>query len=332
MNEVLGNATIEPVASPAFSVVMPLWNKEATVGRAIRSVLAQTIQDWELIVVDDGSTDGSAAEVGRFDDPRIRLVRQANAGVSAARNRGVQEARGDWVAFLDADDEWLPGFLAHIAALRDRFPECAVCATRYFYGFPGKGVRAERIRGMDPSGPVQVLEDYFAVAAASAPPLCSSAVAVKRAALLSIGGFPVGVIAGEDLLTWARLAAREAIAYDPEPLAIFWQPRRRGERPRRLPDAEDFVGRALAELEARVDPPRKDSLRRYRAHWHTMRASVYLQYGMPRESRAEIHKARVLGGWSPKLAGMGLLGCLPGLAGRNAAAWRARWAAARKAD
>jgi len=299
------------------------------VARAIRSVLAQTVQDWELVVVDDGSTDGSAAAVARFDDPRIRLLHQEHAGVSAARNRGVQEARGDWVAFLDADDEWLPGFLEHVAALRDRFPECAVCATRYFYGFPGKGVRAARIQGMGPSSPVQVLQDYFGVAAASAPPLWTSAVVVKKAALLGIGGFPVGVIAGEDLLTWARLAAHEAIAYDPEPLAIFWQPRRWGERPRRLPDAEDFVGRALAELEARVDPSRKTSLCRYRAHWHTMRASVYLQYGMPRESRAEIHKTRVLGGWSPKLAGMGLLSCLPGVVGKSVAAWRARWTASR---
>ncbi len=315
---------------PIFCVVMPLWNKEATVARAIRSVLAQTVRDWELIVVDDGSTDGSAAEVARFDDPRIRLVHQANAGVSAARNRGIQEARAGWVAFLDADDEWLAGFLEHVVALQGRFTDCAVCATRYFYAFPGKGMRAARILGLDTSMSAQVLKDYFSVAAASAPPLCSSAVVVKRAVLEGIGGFPLGVISGEDLLTWARLAVRGPIAYDPEPLAIFWQPRRRGERPKRLPAAEDVVGKGLADLEESLDPPRKGTFRRYRSHWHTMRASVYLQYGRPRESRVEINKARMLRGWTLKLATMGLLSRLPGPVGRYVLGWRVRWAALRK--
>src|ERR1035441_8596585 len=95
----------------SISVVIPLYNKAPYVGRALSSVFRQTIQDFECIVVDDGSTDGGGDLVEKMSDPRLRLVRQANGGVSRARNQGINLARHPLIAFLDADDEWLPGFL-----------------------------------------------------------------------------------------------------------------------------------------------------------------------------------------------------------------------------
>jgi len=94
-----------------------LYNMEKSIGRTLKSILMQTLQDFEVIVVDDGSTDDGAREVSKFDDPRICLIRQENQGVSAARSRGIREARSDLVAFLDADDEWLPTFLETILRL-----------------------------------------------------------------------------------------------------------------------------------------------------------------------------------------------------------------------
>lgn len=114
-----------------FSVVIPLYNKQAYIADTLRTVFAQTYADFEVVVVDDGSTDDSAATVLAHSDARLRLIRQPNAGVSAARNRGVAEARGSIIAFLDADDRWEPHHLETLADLVKLYPRCGAFATSY---------------------------------------------------------------------------------------------------------------------------------------------------------------------------------------------------------
>ena len=117
-----------------FSVVIPLYNKEHYIEATIRSVLSQTCQDFEVIVVDDGSTDGSAEIVESFGSPLVRLIRQENRGVSAARNRAMREATGEWVALLDGDDMWGAEYLATVAEMIERWPKCGAYGTA-FKGF-----------------------------------------------------------------------------------------------------------------------------------------------------------------------------------------------------
>ena len=109
-----------------ISIVIPLYNKEVIVARSVGSVLSQSYRDLELIVVDDGSTDGSVAVVEGIHDERIRLIRQPNGGPSKARNTGVEHARGEWILFLDADDELADGALEHLLNVASKHPEANV--------------------------------------------------------------------------------------------------------------------------------------------------------------------------------------------------------------
>lgn len=272
-----------------FSVVIPLYNKERQIAGTLRSVFAQTCADYEIIVVDDGSTDGSAAVVESLHDPRIRLIRQANAGVSAARNLGIAEARGEYVALLDADDEWRPEYLATIADLIRRYPQCDVFATNYSHVDSNGKTFPTILRKLPFDDDDGILYNYFEVASVSSPPLWTSAVAVRKSAFQSVGGFPLGIKSGEDLLTWARLAARYKIAYSKKPLAVFnVEGYDRNERPKRIPAENDIVATELLKLKDEFNP---SNINQYISFWHKMRAVIYMRLGMKSKSIKEAFKA-----------------------------------------
>lgn len=199
---------------PTFTVVIPLYNKEREIGATLRSVLRQTRLPEEILVVDDGSTDGSAAEVRRVDSPLVRLITQPNAGVSAARNRGITEARGSHIALLDADDEWEPGFLAAVEALIDEFPDCGLYCTGFTVVnhdgcFPAPG--PER-RG--------VVENFFRDSAHRYIAIPSVS-CIPRRVFDDVGDFPVGMKIAEDLHLWIRIARRYRVCYTPERLVRY---------------------------------------------------------------------------------------------------------------
>lgn len=275
-----------------FSVVIPLYNKAATVERAIKSVLNQTVQNFEIIVVNDGSSDNGQDIVSTINDSRVRLIQQNNQGVSVARNRGIAEAKNDLIAFLDADDEWIPEFLETIERMVLQYPDCALYSTRYFLQAPLDTRQPALVRGL-PDNYEGILENYFEIAVRGAPPMWTSAVCAKKDALLEIDGFPVGVKSGEDLLTWARLAVRFKVAYSMHCLAIFYQTTAEicETAPSRVPEDDDLVCRGLAELLNIIEPDKKIFLQRYCALWHKMRASCYLRLNMKNNARNEILKS-----------------------------------------
>jgi glycosyltransferase involved in cell wall biosynthesis len=243
------------------------------------------------LVVNDGSTDRGPKIARDIRDPRIRIIDQGNAGVSAARNHGIAEAKADLIAFLDADDEWMPDFLETILRLRERFSSCKVFATRYFFCSSNGQQRPATVRGLPAGFSDGLMHNYFDIASISDPPLFASAIAVKKEALMEIESFPVGISSGEDLLTWARLATRYDIAYNNEPKAFFWGPIRVSDRPGRVPNEPDFVGDELARLMESADPAKSAGLRRYLSLWHRMRAVIFIQLGDRRNALEEIRVA-----------------------------------------
>ncbi len=207
------------------SVVVPLYNKAPWVRRSLDSIAAQTFSDFEVIVVDDGSTDGSGEVVADYPDPRFRLVRQANAGPGAARNRGIAEARGEFVAFLDADDEWLPRFLErNLAALEAAGPRVAVAVCGYFEYPSGisrdrqwrrRGIRDGVLEVGPQLSPLQLVH-----ALAYMNPWATVA---RRQVLEKHGGFfsRTRCLYGEDAFLWLKVLLNEQVLFRTEPLVRF---------------------------------------------------------------------------------------------------------------
>ncbi len=269
-----------------ISIVIPLYNKEKQIANTLQTVLAQTYQEFEIIIVNDGSTDNSVEEVLKIKDSRIRLFQQSNEGVSAARNRGIKESKFNYIALLDADDEWKTDYLATQMDLIYRYPECSVYACAYeFKDSKGKisPLILNKISFKREDG---VLNNYFEVASCSHPPISSSTVVFSKKAFVLIGGFPVGITSGEDLLTWAKLAVDFQIAYSTKPSAFFVQHDSHlvSNKPTRLHDETNYVARELISLCKKTTGKQKKHLKLYISMWYKMRASVFLRINYKRQT------------------------------------------------
>ena len=204
---------------PKLSVIIPLYNKAPYIRKALESVFAQTFKDWELIVVDDGSTDGSATicekfikEASQTIHNTLYIIHQTNSGVSAARNNGVAASHGEFVCFLDADDWWEPTYLVRMAQLIEDYPEAGLYACNYVYYKPGKTHVALNI----PTGYISYPKAYYE---SGAMPVTSITAVMPRAVFDEMGGFPVGIKLGEDFLLWAKTAVHYPVAFLNEALA-----------------------------------------------------------------------------------------------------------------
>jgi len=205
-----------------FSVVIPLYNKEKTIGRAIESVLAQTYGELELIVVDDGSTDSGAAVAEGYGDERLRVIRQSNAGVSAARNAGIDAAGSEFIGFLDADDAWKPDFLDSIKQLIELFPGAGAFSCCFDSVEKDGSIRTHYAMISDFGSQRQaIIKDYFGCAIHSYL-ITSSSVVISKQVFQNVGTFNPLLSRGEDRDMWRRIALNYPIAYLNEPHAVVY--------------------------------------------------------------------------------------------------------------
>jgi glycosyltransferase involved in cell wall biosynthesis len=300
-----------------ISIVIPLYNKEKSILRAINSVLNQSEQDFELIVVNDGSTDQSAALVAAkiSDNKKIRLFDQENSGASAARNRGVAEAQSDLIAFLDADDEWLPDFIKTILDLRAQFPEGNVFGTLYFFQDQIGRKFLPKTAALFENDARCVLKDFLKFLRIGLP-FNSSSFAVSKTAFREIGGFPVGIKYREDVDLWIRLSLKHKIVYCNKPLAIYHQ-----EAENRACELFDYIidehypAKNLARLLRNKEIPEhlKQSAIEYVAKYYLAHARYCLYHGNADKAREYL---RVCSGTKIYLINWGLLyvcACIPPL-------------------
>jgi glycosyltransferase involved in cell wall biosynthesis len=213
--------------NPKVSVVIPTYNRAATVSRAIESVLAQTVTDLEVIVVDDGSSDDTGKALGEMFGDRIRYYAQTNQGASVARNRGVEEARGEWIAFLDSDDLWERNKLEwQFKALEQFGPRCGGCytdvrffnhsETRTMFQLVGNEFRHEGTMGAKPD----VLERLVRPGGAGMV-VCLSSLIARADVVRKTGGFDPKLLYSQDSEFMFRLALLTGFCYVNLPLVQF---------------------------------------------------------------------------------------------------------------
>ncbi len=180
------------------SVIIPVYNKEHYVFETLQSLLEQTFSDWEAIVIDDGSKDNSADIVKSIKDPRIQFLQQSNHGVSYTRNKGIEMARGEFVAFLDADDTWFPDYLETVVRMSLQYPSYPVFCV----------AQKDRPIHTLPQG-ISIIKDFC-----SYPYIFwTGALLIKRNVFKEVGGFRVGVQLGEDTDMWLRISCKYHTVY-----------------------------------------------------------------------------------------------------------------------
>lgn len=253
------------------SVVIPAYNAEATIGPTIESVLRQTVQKIEIIVVDDGSSDGTQQEVKRFGH-QVRYIHQERSGVSAARNRGIGEAHGEWVAFLDGDDVWLPRKLERQLEVLSREPslDAVQCSVHLVN---------DQLQVVD-SRPCTPAQDTWLdfLLFRNLPGLGSTLLA-RKCRLEALGGFGIDLVILEDWDLACRLARTDSLRSVPEFLVLYRQ--HPGNRSRVVEIHEEPGFRSLGRLFA--DPTLPAAIRseaaRIWARFYSMLAGGYIQHG-----------------------------------------------------
>jgi glycosyltransferase involved in cell wall biosynthesis len=316
--------SVSDMHAPSVSVVIPLYNKGRYIERAMSSILAQTFSPLEIIVIDDGSTDDGPEKVRNFNEPRVSLIRQENKGPGAARNAGLAIARGKYVSFLDADDEWLPSFLeAGIGRLEDVTANIAAAFIGFYY-YPGMRRYAEG-RGAEPGGVIEISPESDLE---SVQEICSHwtcAAVIRTDVVRKWGGFfdRYKCLFGEDVFLFIKLVFNERIGIIPEPHAIYHT------------EASDLYGGGTAskcfpvppyledpkELLDTCPPAKLPILKKMLAQRALLKAETMARLGRGREAREllnrfnqdgfpcpkEVFKVRLFAGIAPVLPGVGWL-------------------------
>ncbi|MEE1232788.1 MAG: glycosyltransferase family 2 protein [Phocaeicola sp.] len=201
-----------------FSIIIPLYNKAKYIRKTLLSILNQTFTDYEIIIVDDGSTDNSLAIANSIKDKRIKVFSKINEGVSAARNYGIEKASYQYIAFIDADDWWHPLFLTKIKELIENYPEAKMFATS-FAEVSNQDEKPNINYKLLPKGK-QTLDYIKVFSKTFISPIWTSAVVIEYSILKKLK-FNNKISTGEDLLLWIQIANKHQVAYNNEILSFY---------------------------------------------------------------------------------------------------------------
>jgi glycosyltransferase involved in cell wall biosynthesis len=272
----------------AVSVVIPLYNREDYIKRAIDSVISQTYQNFEIIVVDGHSTDDGPTIVKDFNDSRIIFFEQEGQGVSEARNQGVEIAKSDFIAFLDADDEWSSRHLEILLKIRKKFPGAGLYVTALKTIESGNDIQSPTINAIPPAPWEGLVPSFFQMIMYDIP-FNTSCVGIPKNCFIGTGGFPLDVQFGEDKDLWIRIALKYRIAFSWEGETLWHQDanNRISNTLNFIPnEREPVIIQALAAINSNsVSTADAPFLKEFVANCELNRALWTIKAGKPRKSR-----------------------------------------------
>ena len=268
-----------------FSIVIPLYNKEKQIAKTLESVFNQTFQEYEIVIVNDGSTDNSVEIVKQIDDKRIKLINQPNSGVSSARNTGIKNSSFEYVAFLDADDEWDEEYLQNMNDSIIQFPNINIFSARYNVKKKQNNLIDIIVKGIDLRKNLILIENYFEIAIQSDPIITSSSVVIKKNVFDNLE-FPLNIKAGEDLITWSKICTNNSLVFINKVLVCF---NKNDNQNIRIPDKNDYVGDELEKLYRQTN---NKSIYKYKLFWHKIRFTNFIRLGMKKEAKIEFDKIK----------------------------------------
>jgi len=273
---------------PKFTVIIPLYNKAKHIARTLESIQKQRYPASEIIVVDDGSTDNGVEVVNATNLKNVRIIQQANGGVSSARNTGIALAQHEYIAFLDADDQWLPLYLDEIARLIEKFPQAAVFGTRYQIVEAGERYIDSKINigNVDPTG--VILDDFFDIVSKGDLPFMMSSTTIKKSLFDVIDVFPVGEPLGEDQDLFYRAALTSQIAYSNNVHLLYHRDVQNSACLQNIPDKECPFSIRLtqAAMSIEQDIEKKMAMLRYSAAHLCHIAKINISAGRFQQARA----------------------------------------------
>lgn len=198
---------------PFFSVIIPLYNKEKYIETTLRSVVAQTFDDFEIIIVDDGSTDASLRMASQFEDSRITIIQQKNQGTATARNIGIANAKSNYIALLDADDAWYDNHLFELKKQIDTFPDAGLYCNNYEVILKNNFCQKASFN-FKYDKDILIVEDFFKASIINCV-AWTSAVGFSKEKFNNIGKFNTKFKTAQDLDLWIRFALRYKVSFNP---------------------------------------------------------------------------------------------------------------------
>lgn len=280
--------------TPKVSIIIPLYNKERYIERALKSVLNQKLQDFEIIVVDDGSTDQSSTVVKNISDPRIKLIQQENKGVSIARNRGVNAAVSDFITFLDADDEWCPELLETLLYLWNKYPQGGLYFTAYKIRQLNGKEYVQEYRSIPPEPWEGIVPSFFSLSTLCDQPVSTSSVGVPKCIFYEMGGFLENLSMNEDAELWGRIAIKYPVVFSWKIGSIYHKESldRACINDKKISEHQFIkTGKKLLE-NGLVPPQQKESLIEYIEMLKLTHAVDQIKAGYPKNARIQLSQCK----------------------------------------